>query len=278
MFKIGTHTFDTEHHCYIMGILNVTPDSFSDGGKWNDLSRALSHTEEMIRDGASIIDIGGESTRPGHVPVSIEEEIERVVPCIEAVKARFDIPVSIDTYKSQVAEAALAAGADLVNDIWGLKHDPDMAGVIARYRAPCCLTHNRSEAVYTDFLPDYLKDIEEMLALADAAKIPREQILLDPGIGFGKTYEQNLTAIRRLDVLQAFGCPILLAASRKSVVGLTLDLPSDQRVEGTLATTVMGIERGASFIRVHDVRENYRAICMTQSILQERKISYETKV
>lgn len=271
MMHIGKHTFDTEHDCYIMGILNVTPDSFSDGGKWNDLSRALAHTEEMIKDGASIIDVGGESTRPSHIQISIEEEIQRVVPYIEAIKERFDIPVSIDTYKSQVAEAALRAGADLVNDIWGLKYDPKMAEVISRYQVPCCLMHNRKEAVYEDFFADYLKDIEEILALAKKAGIPKELIILDPGVGFGKTYEQNLTAINRLEALQDFGCPVLLATSRKSVIGLTLDLPSDQRLEGTLVTTVMGVEKKASFIRVHDVKENYRTIRMAQAILQERK-------
>ncbi|MDO5134496.1 MAG: dihydropteroate synthase [Eubacteriales bacterium] len=275
---IGTRSFDTENDCYIMGILNVTPDSFSDGGKWNDLSRALAHTEDMIREGASIIDIGGESTRPGHIQISIQEEIQRVTPYIEAIKARFDIPVSIDTYKSQVAQAALLAGADMVNDIWGLKYDPQMAQVIARHRVPCCLMHNRREAVYEDFFPDYLKDIEEILALADAAGIPREQIILDPGVGFGKTYEQNLTVINRLEALHDFGCPVLLATSRKSVIGLTLDLPSDQRVEGTLVTTMMGVEKKAAFVRVHDVRENYRAIRMTQAILQERKPSHEASL
>jgi dihydropteroate synthase len=254
-----------------MGILNVTPDSFSDGGRWNNLDRARDHVAQMIEDGAAIIDIGGESTRPGYTLLSDEEEIARVVPYIEMVKKNFDIPVSIDTYKSRVAEEALAAGADLVNDIWGLKWDEKLAGVIAKYDAPCCLMHNRKEADYSDFIPDMLNDLRETIRIAKEADISDDKIILDPGVGFGKTYENNLEAINRLEEMQKLGYPILLGTSRKSVVGLTLDLPSDQRVEGTLVTTVFGVMKGAAFVRVHDVKENYRAVKMTQAILRGRK-------
>lgn len=271
VMKIGNRTFDTEHECYIMGILNVTPDSFSDGGLWNDMERAKQHVAEMIAEGASIIDVGGESTRPGHVQISIEEEIGRVVPVIRMIKENFDIPVSIDSYKSEVVEAALEAGADLVNDIWGFKYDRRVADVTARYHVPCCLMHNRHEPVYENYMEDLLNDLHESVDIALKAGILPEQIILDPGVGFGKNYEHNLIVTNELEKLCALGYPVLLATSRKSMIGLTLDLPSDQRVEGTLVTTVFGVLKGASFIRVHDVKENYRAIKMTQAILAGHK-------
>ncbi len=264
---IGTKEFDTKNHTYIMGILNVTPDSFSDGGRFRRLDDALKHAEEMIRDGADILDVGGESTRPGHTRITDSEETERVIPVIEKLKQEFDIPVSIDTYKSSVAKAALQAGADMVNDIWGLKYDKDMASVIAGYHAACCLMHNREEPVYQDFLPDVLNDLRESVCLAKEAGIDGGKIILDPGVGFGKDYEMNLAVIRHLDCLQELGYPILLGTSRKSVIGLTLNLPSDQREEGTLATTVYGMTKGCSFVRVHDVKANLRAIRMTEAIL-----------
>lgn len=265
--RIGNREFDTKNETYIMGILNVTPDSFSDGGKFNHMDAALAHAEQMIRDGADIIDIGGESTRPGHTVISDEEEIARVTPVIEAVKSHFDVPVSIDTYKGNVAEAALQAGADLVNDIWGFKFDYKTAEVTARYHAACCLMHNRNEAIYQNFLKDMVADMKECVAIAHEAGVPDDKIMLDPGVGFGKTYEQNLEAINHVDVLQELGLPILLGTSRKSVIGNTLDLPVDQRVEGTLATTVIGMLRGCSFVRVHDIKENHRIIQMTKAIL-----------
>ncbi len=264
---IGNREFKEQGHTYVMGILNVTPDSFSDGGHWNAPDAARAHTEQMLKDGADIIDVGGESTRPGYTQISEEEEILRVVPVIEMIKKEFGAPVSVDTYKSRVARAAIEAGADLVNDIWGLKYDPDMAGVIAGTGAACCLMHNREKADYHDFMPDMKKDLQETISLAKAAGIPDGSILLDPGVGFGKTYEQNLTAIHRLNELHSLGYPLLLGTSRKSVIGLTLDLPSDQRLEGTLATTVFGVLHGAMFVRVHDVRENVRTIKMTEAIL-----------
>lgn len=264
--RIGNRDFDVDKHTYIMGILNVTPDSFSDGGKWNDEDAALKHAEEMIEEGADIIDIGGESTRPGYTLLSDEEEIARVVPVIQAVKSRYDIPVSVDTYKSHVARAALEAGADLVNDIWGLKYDKELAGVIAEYQVPCCLMHNRREADYQDFMEDMLQDLRETISIAKKAGIPDQNLILDPGVGFGKTYENNLEAINRLERMHELGYPILLGTSRKSVIGLALDLPASERLEGTLATTVMGVMKKAAFVRVHDIRANARIIKMTEAI------------
>ncbi len=270
--RIGNRDFDTANKTYIMGILNVTPDSFSDGGRFNRPDAALFHAEEMIKEGADIIDVGGESTRPGHTVISVEEEINRVIPIIESITSRFDIPVSIDTYKSEVARQAIAAGACLVNDIWGLKADSKMAGLIAAKQVACCLMHNRQEAVYQDFLQDMKGDLAESVRLAKAAGIPDDNIILDPGIGFGKTYELNLQAMNRLEELHQLGYPILLAASRKSVIGLTLDLPANERAEGTMATTVLGVMKGCSFVRVHDIRENKRVIQMTEAILESAKI------
>lgn len=267
---IGDRKFDTENGVYVMGILNVTPDSFSDGGLWTERDAALRQAGRMAEEGAAIIDIGGESTRPGHTPVSAEDEAARVLPIVEAVKRETGLPVSIDTYKAEVARAALEAGADMVNDIWGLRHDGgEMAALIAGTGAACCLMHNRERAEYADFMADMLSDLRETLAIADRAGIARSSIVLDPGIGFGKTYEQNLIAMNRLDELLAFGCPVLLAASRKSVIGLTLDLPADERMEGTIATTVAGVLRGAAFVRVHDVKENLRAARMALAIRRE---------
>ena len=265
--RIGTQEFHTEENTYIMGILNVTPDSFSDGGKYNEIDAALWKAEEMKKDGAVILDIGGESTRPGFTPVSEEEEMERILPVIEAVKSRIEIPISVDTYKSRVAEAAILAGADLINDIWGLKADTDMAKVIAKYQVPCCLMHNRKDADYVDFVPELLCDLKASVALAKQAGIAEDKIILDPGVGFAKSYEQNLEAIRSLKEIRTLGYPVLLGASRKSVIGLTLDLPSEERLEGTLVTTVLAVMQGAAFVRVHDVKENYRAIQMAQAIL-----------
>ena len=265
---IGGKEFDTEHQTYIMGILNVTPDSFSDGGRYSRLDAALSHAEKMIKEGADIIDVGGESTRPGHMQITDEEETERVVPIIEALKKEFDIPVSVDTYKSRVARAALTAGADLVNDIWGLKYDPDMAAVIAESGAACCLMHNRESVDYVRFIPEFLDDMRECVRLADEAGIARDRILLDPGVGFGKTYEMNLEIISRLDIMHELKLPILLGTSRKSVIGLTLDLPAQEREEGTLVTTVFGVQKGCAFVRVHDVEKNKRAVKMTRALMQ----------
>ena len=269
--RIGTYDFDIKNDCYIMGILNVTPDSFSDGGKWNSLDKALAHTEQMIAEGASIIDVGGESTRPGYTQITDEEEIERTAPVIEAIRARFDVPISIDTYKSRVAKAAIQAGADLVNDIWGLKYDAEMAKVIAESKVACCLMHNRDNMDYNDFMEDMLRDLRESVAIAKNAGILDDKIILDPGVGFAKSYENNLTAIKEVGRLKELGYPVLLGTSRKSVVGLTLDTPKEERVEGTLVTTVFGVQQKCAFVRVHDIKENMRAIRMTQAIMNEKK-------
>lgn len=263
--KIGNREF--KDRTYVMGILNVTPDSFSDGGKYNSVDRALSHAEEMIAQGADIIDIGGESTRPDYTQIKDNEEIERVVPIIEKIRAEFDIPLSIDTYKSAVAEEAAKAGIHMLNDIWGLKYDSRMAEIAAEYNLPICLMHNRKEAVYTDFVNDVTEDLRQSIDIGIRAGIKKENIILDPGVGFAKTYEQNLEIINNLEKLNVLGCPVLLGASRKSVIGLTLDLPPESRVEGTIATSVMAVMKGAMFVRVHDVRENKRAILMTEKII-----------
>ncbi len=269
---IGQREFDVMNHTYIMGILNVTPDSFSDGGKYKNRDAALFHAQEMIRDGADIIDLGGESTRPGHIRISDEEEIERTAPIMEALKERFDVPVSIDTYKSKVAKANIQAGADLINDIWGLKYDPKMAKVIADAKLPCCLMHNRQQADYGMFLKEMKEDLKESVQIARDAGIKKKRIILDPGVGFAKSYEQNLEAIRCLSVLEKMGYPVLLGTSRKSVIGLTLDLPCEERVEGTLVTTVFGVMQGAAFVRVHDVLQNKRAITMAEAILGRKDL------
>ena len=268
--EIGNREFDVKNHTYVMGILNVTPDSFSDGGKYDQLDRALFHAQEMIDDGADIIDVGGESTRPGYTMISDEEEIERTVPVVEALKERFDIPISIDTYKSKVAN--IKAGVDLVNDIWGMKYDKDMAKLVADTKVACCLMHNRDEASYKHFMKEMIEDIKESVKIAKEAGVKNKRIILDPGVGFGKTYDNNLEAIRCLKDLEELGYPVLLGTSRKSVIGLSLDLPSDQRMEGTLATTVMGVMQGVAFVRVHDVKENKRAIMMTEAVLGRKDL------
>ena len=268
--RIGSRDFATTGHTYIMGILNVTPDSFSDGGKFNQIDAALKHAEEMIRDGADVIDIGGQSTRPGYTKISDEEETGRVVPVIEAVKKEFEIPISVDTYKSGVAEAAAQAGVDLINDIWGLKYDARMAEVIAKSGLACCLMHNRDNTEYRNFMEDMKQDLRETIALAKAAGIADDKIILDPGVGFAKSYENNLEVIRRLKEFNELKYPVLLGTSRKSVIGLTIDLPAAERVEGTIVTTVMAVEAGCMFVRVHDVKENHRAIQMAEAILNRK--------
>jgi len=267
---IGKKEFNIKSETYIMGILNVTPDSFSDGGRWTETDECLRHAEAMASHGADIIDIGGESTRPGHVQISVQEETDRVVPVIEAVKKELDIPVSVDTYKSGVAEAALRAGADLVNDIWGFQYDSKMAGIVKKYDAACCLMHNRNEAVYTDLIEDICEDLKKCVSIARTAGIADDKIILDPGIGFGKTYEMNLNVLNHLDRFNKLGYPMLLGTSRKSVIGLTLNLPADQREEGTLVTTVLAVQAGYPFVRVHDVEKNARAIRMTKAILERQ--------
>ncbi|MBU5487858.1 dihydropteroate synthase [Clostridium sp. MSJ-8] len=268
--KIGTKEFNLGERTYVMGILNVTPDSFSDGGKFNELDAAVERAGKLIEEGADIIDIGGESTRPNFEVVSVEDEIERVVPVIKAIKAKYDIPISIDTYKAETAEAAILAGADVINDIWGFKKDKNMAKVAAKYDVPCILMHNRDNTDYDNLMKDIITDLTECISIALENGVDRDKIILDPGIGFGKTLEQNLSVMNHLEDLKKFELPILLGTSRKSMIGLTLDLPVDERVEGTIATTVLGIVKGCEFIRVHDVKENKRACVMTDAMLKAK--------
>ncbi|MBD7909920.1 MULTISPECIES: dihydropteroate synthase [Clostridium] len=268
--KIGNKDFVMGERTYVMGILNVTPDSFSDGGKYNEIDLALRRTEELIKNGADIIDIGGESTRPNFEVVSVEEEIHRVVPIIKAIKEKFNIAVSVDTYKARTAEEAIKAGADIINDIWGFKMDKDMAKVAAKYDVPCILMHNRESIPYKNLMTDVMMDLVDSVNIALEAGVKRENIILDPGIGFAKTYEENLIVMNNLEMIRNLGFPVLLGTSRKSMIGLTLDLPVNDRVEGTLATTVIGIIKGCEFIRVHDVLENKRVCLMTDKILNAR--------
>lgn len=268
---IGQKEFDVWNRTYIMGILNVTPDSFSDGGRYRGLEAALRQAEKLVNEGADILDIGGESTRPGHTPVGEEEEMERILPVIRRIHENFDIPVSVDTFKSTVAREAVMAGASLINDIWGLKGDKRMAGTIAELGVCCCLMHNRQSPPQQHFMNTALEEINETVLLAKQAGISDDRIILDPGVGFGKTYEMNLEVLKNLPVFRRFGYPVLLGASRKSVIGLTLDLPVEEREEGTLVTTAAAVFSGCSFVRVHDAEGNKRAVQMAKAIMSVRE-------
>lgn len=259
--KIGKETI-------VMGILNITPDSFSDGGKFNEVDLAVKRAKQMVEAGASIIDVGGESTRPNAEFVSEEDEIKRVVPIIKAIKENMDIIISIDTYKSKTAEAAINAGADIINDVWGFKKDENMAKIAAKYNVPCILMHNRISKPYENLMKDVILDLEESIKIAINAGVKKDKIMLDPGIGFAKTYEENLIVMNSLEVIVEMGYPVLLGTSRKSMIGLALGLDTKNRVEGTVATTVMGIMKGCHLVRVHDVLENKRACIMTDTILK----------
>lgn len=252
----------------IMGILNVTPDSFSDGGRFTDIGLAVSHAKRMVEEGADIIDVGGESTRPGAERVSLEEELNRVIPVIRALAAEISVPISIDTYKAEVARQAIAAGAHIINDVWGLKEDPEMAIAAARCDCPVVLMHNRKVPSYGDFLPDVLRDLQESVAIAKKAGVKEERIILDPGIGFAKSYEQNLYLMSKLAHVVALGYPVLLGTSRKSMIRNTLGLPADDVVEGTAATVALGIFQGCDIMRVHDVKPMKRVAMMTDAIVR----------
>jgi dihydropteroate synthase len=268
--KIGNKEFKLGERTFVVGILNATPDSFSDGGKYNEVELAVKRAEQLILDGADIIDIGGESTKPNFEAVGEQEEIDRVVPIIKAIKAKFDIPISIDTYKANTAKAAIEAGADMINDIWGFKKDKEMAKVAAKYQVPCILMHNRESIPYSDIMKDLMSDLIESINIALEAGVKRENIILDPGIGFAKTYEENLIVMNNIEFIKSLELPILLGTSRKSMIGIALDLPVEQRVEGTLATTVVGIIKGCEFIRVHDVMQNKRVCVMTDAIINAK--------
>ena len=268
--KIGNKVIDLKERTYVMGILNVTPDSFSDGGNYNNIEDAVKRAKKMIEEGADIIDIGGESTRPGASLVSEEEEIERVIPIIKAIKNELDVLVSIDTYKSKTAEEAIKAGADIINDVWGFKKDSNMAKVAAKYNVPCILMHNREKEPYSDLMNNVLMELIDSVNIALDAGVKRENIILDPGIGFAKTYEENLEVMNNLEKIVNIGFPVLLGTSRKSMIGLALDLPVENRLEGTIATTVTGIMKGCKIVRVHDVLENKRACVMADKILSKK--------
>ncbi|MED4696935.1 dihydropteroate synthase [Peribacillus frigoritolerans] len=265
--KCGSFDLDYSNKTLIMGILNVTPDSFSDGGKYNRIDAALKHAERMVNDGADILDVGGESTRPNYERISEEEEIERVAPIIEAISRNIEVPISVDTYKSRVAEAAVKAGAHILNDIWGGKADSLMPKVAAEYKVPIILMHNRGNMEYGHFVRDVLQDLFESIMLVKDAGVKDENIILDPGIGFAKDLKLNLEMMRNLDKLVSLGYPVLLATSRKSMIGHVLDLPPSERMEGTAATICHGIQQGCQMVRVHDVKEMARTAKMMDALL-----------
>ncbi|MGG3737673.1 dihydropteroate synthase [Aeribacillus pallidus] len=255
VIQCKNYTLDYSNKTLIMGILNVTPDSFSDGGHYTTIEKAVEHAKQLVEDGADIIDIGGESTRPGHEPVPLEEELRRVIPVVEAVSKAVDVPISIDTYKAETAKQAIEAGAHIINDVWGAKKEPEIAKVAAEYGVPIILMHNRINRDYSSFLRDVIQDVYESIFIAKQAGVTDEQIILDPGIGFAKDVKQNIEMMQHLDVLVSLGYPVLLGTSRKSMIGKILDLPVNERVEGTGATVCYGIQKGCQIVRVHDVKE-----------------------
>ncbi|NLM36693.1 MAG: dihydropteroate synthase [Firmicutes bacterium] len=262
--------FEWGKKTYIMGIINLTPDSFSGDGVFGEdqlLTKVLRQAEAFLEAGADLLDIGGQSTRPGYTEISAEEEKRRILPVLEILARKIPLPLSVDTYKPAVAKAALAAGADLINDIWGLQKDPAMVKVAVDAQVPVIAMHNKTTPEYTDLMGEIAAFLQKSIDLAVAQGLPREKVIIDPGIGFGKTPAQNLTVLNRLDELKALGAPIMLGTSRKSVIGHVLDLPVDQRLEGTAATVALGIARGAHLIRVHDVEAMVRVARMTDAII-----------
>lgn len=264
----GQHQLDLSRKTQIMGVLNVTPDSFSDGGQYFDHETAVRHAEQLEAEGADMIDIGGESTRPGHTQISASEEMQRILPVVRHIAQVSSLPISIDTYKAETAKQALEAGAHMINDIWGAKADPEMAHVAAAYDVPIILMHNRHHMDYDDIMQDMIADLQESITIVRDAGVKEERIILDPGIGFAKTYEHNLEVMRRLEELQVLDYPLLLGTSRKSLVAKTLDLPSHERVEGTGATVCHGIEKGCQIVRVHDVQPIRRMTVMMDAMLK----------
>ncbi|MGG4490391.1 dihydropteroate synthase [Metabacillus idriensis] len=263
----GPYKLNLSEKTFIMGILNLTPDSFSDGGKFNHIDAAVAHAIEMIADGADIIDVGGESTRPGAEYVDAAEEIKRVVPIIEKLSKTINVPISIDTYKADVAEQAILAGATIINDVWGAKADPNMAAVAAKYNVPIILMHNRAERNYGSLISDMIADLKESVEIVKQAGVQDDKIILDPGIGFAKTMEDNLFVMRNLESFSQLGYPVLLGTSRKTFIGRILDLPPSDRMEGTGATVCLGIEKGCSIVRVHDVQGIARMAKMMDAML-----------
>lgn len=267
VISCGRYTLNTQQKTIIMGILNVTPDSFSDGGKFNAIERAVEHAKQLVAEGADIIDIGGESTRPGAERVPVEEELQRVIPVIKAVASEVSVPISIDTYKAEVAKQAIEAGAHMINDVWGAKADRKMAEVAAHYRVPIILMHNRPKPDYQHLIPDMIADLLESVEIVKKAGVKEEAIILDPGIGFAKTAEHNLQVMRHLEEFTKLGYPLLLGTSRKSFIGQVLDLPVNERVEGTGATVCLGIAKGVHIVRVHDVLPMARMAQMMDAML-----------
>ncbi|WML41907.1 dihydropteroate synthase [Neobacillus sp. OS1-2] len=265
--QCGPYTLDYSKKTMVMGILNATPDSFSDGGKFNGIERAIEHAKEMEVNGADIIDVGGESTRPGFAAVSLEEELERVIPVIKAISEHVQIPISIDTYKAEVAKQAIEAGAHIINDVWGAKADEQMGKVAAEYNVPIILMHNRRDRNYQVFMRDVINDLYESITMVKNAGVKDEKIILDPGIGFAKDYQENLLMMQNLDKLVMLGYPVLLATSRKRMIGEALDLPVHERLEGTGATVCYGIQKGCQLIRVHDVKEISRMAKMMDAMM-----------
>lgn len=260
-------TYDLSKRTYIMGILNVTPDSFSDGGSYETIELAVEQAKKMKEEGADIIDIGGESTRPGHKQISVEEELSRVLPVIEAVAKEVDLPISIDTYKADVAEEAIKAGVSIINDIWGAKYDSRMAEVAAKYDVPIILMHNRMDMNYTNLIEDMKKDLQESIDLVLEAGVKKENIILDPGLGFAKTHEHHLLVMNKLEEFTNLGYPVLLGTSRKRFIGAVLDVPTAERDVGTGATTCLGITKGVQIIRVHNVKLNKQLAQMMDAML-----------
>ncbi|MGE7934324.1 dihydropteroate synthase [Viridibacillus arvi] len=268
---IDGHILDFYKETFVMGILNVTPDSFSDGGKYNDLEAAVAQAKQMVADGAKIIDIGGESTRPGHTQVSVEEELSRVLPIIKELRKEVHVLISIDTYKAEVARQAVLAGAHIINDIWGTKYDPEIASVAAELNVPIILMHNRENEEYgANFWEVAKADLEKSLQIAKAAGVPDAHIWLDPGIGFAKSHHENILMMQSLPQLVEMGYPVLLATSRKRMIGNVLDLPVTERVEGTGATVCFGIDKGCHMVRVHDVKEITRMTKMMDVLLDKK--------
>ncbi|MCP2240158.1 dihydropteroate synthase [Thermoanaerobacterium thermosaccharolyticum] len=267
LLKVRDKEIEIGKRTYIMGILNMTPDSFSDGGKYNTLEKGMERALKMIEDGADIIDVGGESSRPGYKPVTAEEELRRINDIVKKLQEVNTI-VSVDTMKSKVAEESLKNGAHIINDIWGLQRDPDMAKAVADYGAGVVIMHNKDVAEYDDLLKDVISFLEKSIDIALKAGIKEENIMIDPGIGFGKTLEHNLTLMKRLDELKVLGFPILLGTSRKSMIGHVLKLDVNERVEGTAATVAIGISKGADIVRVHDVKEMARVAKMTDAMVR----------
>lgn len=260
--RLRKERIDLSKKTWIMGILNVTPDSFSDGGQYNSVERAVEQAKKMVDEGADIIDIGGESTRPGYTPVSIDEEIARVVPVIKAIRQVLDVYISIDTFKSETAEAAILAGADMVNDIWGLKYDVHIADLCNKYGVPVIIMHNRKKPGYDELITDVKRDLIDSIEIAKARGLDDELIILDPGIGFQKTKPENLAVLKEMAFLQTLNYPVLLGTSRKSVIHYATNRPVDERDEATAATTCYGVMHGADIVRVHNVEMNKRVIEM----------------